>query len=70
MRFFFDFYALKFTYLEMATKFCEISTLLLTGTIKDKSKIFLNFVNNGDFDVTEESLPCLKSSRNFALNEP
>ena len=40
------------------------------GTIKDKSKIFLNFVNNGDFDVTEELLPCLKSSRNSALNKP
>ena len=32
--------------------------------------IFLNFGNDGDFDVTEELLPCLKSSRNSALNEP
>ena len=26
--------------------------------------------NDGDFDVTEELLQCLKSSRNSALNEP
>ena len=33
-------------YSEKATKFCEISTLLLTGTTKDKSKmeILQNFV--------------------------
>ena len=30
---------LKFIYSEMATKFCEISTLLLTGTTLDKSKL-------------------------------
>ena len=30
---------LKFTYCENATKFCEIFTLLLTGTTKDKSKV-------------------------------
>ena len=33
-------------------------------------EIFLNFGNDGDFEVTEELLPCLKSSRNSALNEP
>ena len=30
---------LKFIYFEKATKFCEISTLLLTGTTLDKSKV-------------------------------
>ena len=30
----------------------------------------LNFGKNGDFDVTEELLPCLKSSQNSALNKP
>ena len=36
----------KFIYSEKATKFCEISTLLLTGTNKDKSKVEIlqNFV--------------------------
>ena len=36
----------KFIYLEKATKFCEISILLLTGTTYDKSKedILKNFV--------------------------
>ena len=37
---------IKFIYSEKATKFCEISTLLLTGTTQDKSKaeISQNFV--------------------------
>ena len=30
---------LKFIYSEKATKFCEIFTLLLTGTTQDKSKV-------------------------------
>ena len=30
---------IKFIYSEKATKFCEISTLLLTGTTLDKSKV-------------------------------
>ena len=37
---------LKFIYSEKATKFCEIFTLLLTGTTQDKSKVKIsqNFV--------------------------
>ena len=37
---------LKFIYSEKATKFCKISTVDLTGTIKDKStvEILQNFV--------------------------
>ena len=37
---------LKFIYSEKGTKFCEISTLLLTGTTMDKSKVEIsqNFV--------------------------
>ena len=37
---------LKFIYSEKATKFCEIFTLLLTGTTYDKSKVEIlqNFV--------------------------
>ena len=37
---------LKFIYSEKATKYCEIFTLLLTGTTKDKSKVKIlqNFV--------------------------
>ena len=36
----------KFIYSEKATKFCEIFTLLLTGTTLDKSKVKIsqNFV--------------------------
>ena len=36
----------KFKYSEKATKFCKISTLHLTGTTKDKSKVKIsqNFV--------------------------
>ena len=39
-------YMLKFIYSEKATKFCEIFTLLLTGTTEDKSKVKIlqNFV--------------------------
>ena len=33
------FYFIKFIYSEKATKFCEISSLLLTGTTYDKSKV-------------------------------
>ena len=37
---------IKFIYSEKATKFCEISNLLLTGTTKDKIKVEIsqNFV--------------------------
>ena len=39
-------FLLKFIYSEKATKFCEIFTLLLTGTTQDKSKVKIlqNFV--------------------------
>ena len=42
---------LKFIYSEKATKFCEISTLLLTGTTKDKSKLEISkkFVAFSDY---------------------
>ena len=42
----FETHSLKFIYSEKATKFCEISTLLLTGTTQDKSKVDIlqNFV--------------------------
>ena len=47
---------LKFIYSEKATKFCEIFTLLLTGTTEDKGKVkisqifvafseYMNFMN-------------------------
>ena len=41
-----NFLFLKFIYSEKASKFCKISTLLLTGTAKDKSKVKIlqNFV--------------------------
>ena len=42
----------KFIYPEQATKFCEISTLLLTGTTQDKS-IFRDATI-----LTFGSLPC------------
>ena len=37
---------IKFIYSEKATKFCQIPTLLLTGTTKDKNKVEIlqNFV--------------------------
>ena len=37
-------YGVKFVYSEKATKFCEISTLLLSTVHTDKSKISQNFV--------------------------
>ena len=42
---------LKFIHSEKATKFCEIFTLLLTGTTKDKSKMknSQNFVAFSDY---------------------
>ena len=44
----------KFLYCEKATKFCEIFTLLLTGTTWDKSKVkisqnFMAFSENMNF---------------------
>ena len=47
---------IKFIYSEKATKFCEISNLLLTGTTQDKSEVdisqnfvffseYMNFIN-------------------------
>ena len=46
----------KFIYSEKTTKFCEISTLLLTGTTQDKSKVeisqnFLAFSENINFTM-------------------
>ena len=43
---FFGFFLLKFVYSEKATKFCEISTVDLTGTTSDKSTVEIaqNFV--------------------------
>ena len=37
---------IKFVYSEKATKFCEIFTLILTGTTQDKNKVKIsqNFV--------------------------
>ena len=44
-------YLLKFIYSEKATKFCEIFTLLLTGTTQDKSKVKIsqNFVTFSEY---------------------
>ena len=38
-------FAIKFVYSEKATKFCEISTLLLSTVHRDKSKVEIR----GDF---------------------
>ena len=49
----------KFIYSEKATKFWEISTLLLTGTTQDKSKVEIsrNFVAFSDnMNLTMEVL--------------
>ena len=42
---------LKFIYSEKATEFCEISTLLLTGTTLDKSKVEIsqNFMASSEY---------------------
>ena len=37
--------------------------------MKLKNPRFLKFGNDSNFDVTEELLPCMKSSRNSALNK-
>ena len=43
---------LKFIYSEKATKFCEISTLLLTAvhTVKSKAEILQNFVAFSEYE--------------------
>ena len=51
---------LKFIYSEKATKFCKISTLLLTGTTQDKSKVeisqnFVAFSEYMNFSKPEKS---------------
>ena len=59
---------LKFIYSKKATKFCEISTLLLTGTTQDKSKVefpqnfvafseYINFTKEGREDYSENLFP-------------
>ena len=59
----------KFIYSEKATKFCEIFTLLLTGTTQDKSKVKIseNFVAFSEYvnfkknqSTFEWTLVCLK----------
>ena len=58
----------KFIYSEKATKFCKISTLLLTGTTQDKSKVefpqnfaafseYMNFTKEGREDYSENLFP-------------
>ena len=58
----------KFIYSKKATKFCEISTLLLTGTTQDKSKVefpqnfvafseYINFTKEGREDYSENLFP-------------
>ena len=45
--------SLKFIYSEKATQFCEIFTLLLTGTTQDKSKVKIspNFVAFSEYMI-------------------
>jgi hypothetical protein len=47
---------LKFIYSEKAPKFCEISTLLLTGTTQDKSKVEIS-QNFGAFSEYMNFIP-------------
>ena len=49
---------IKFIYSEKATKFCEISNLLLTGTTKDKIKVEIsqNFVPFSEYMNFNEQL--------------
>ena len=58
---------LKFIYFEKATKFCEISTLLLTGTTLDKSKakISQNFVAFSEYINFKAPLKYLEGALNF-----
>ena len=44
-------HGIKFIYSEKATKFCEIFTLILTGTTYDKSKVKIsqNFVDFSEY---------------------
>ena len=53
---------LKFIYSEKATKFCEISTLFLTGTTWDKSKVKIsqNFVAFSEYMNFKSSYEQLK----------
>ena len=59
-----DQHTLKFIYSEKATKCCEISTLLLTGTIQDKSKVeilqcFVAFSEYMNFTLVNKFLNCI-----------
>ena len=55
----------KFIHSEKATKFCEVFTLLLTGTTQDKSKVeisqnfvafseYMNFTNKQSMTFTKQ----------------
>ena len=65
----------KFIHSEMATKFCEISILLLDGTTQDKSKVeilqnfvafpeYMNFTKMG----SENTPNAPKAPKNVVLN--
>ena len=58
----------KFIYSEKATKFCEISTLLLTGTTYDKSKVGIsqNFLAFSEYMNFKKLITC--SSLNYFYN--
>ena len=54
---------LKFVYSEKATKFCEISTLLLSTVHTDKSKVDIsqNFVAFSEYMIFKNATPDDKS---------
>ena len=67
-------YILKFIYSEKATKFCQISTSVLTGTTQDKSKVeishnfvaFSEYMNFSNRNISRTgSFPCPSSFTNL-----
>ena len=65
------FLKLKFVYSEKATKFCEISTLLLSTVHTDKSKVDIsqNFVAFSEYmNFTSDTLYTFKTSQIFSKN--
>ena len=70
-----DFFKVKFIYFEKATKLCEIFTLLLTGTTKDKSKVkisqkFVAFSEYMNFTLCSSILHTEKKIRLYIFIGP
>jgi hypothetical protein len=71
-----DYAPVKIIYSEKATKFCEISTLLLSYLVPVKSKVeilqnfeafseYMNFIYDNPISIGEEQITPIKSNKIF-----